>query len=238
MTHTLLLEFLFYGFSVNLGGCSFICWPGIAAYLFMNEKNRLHEEENSGTPPSSKTIFERALIFGLAKIIAAILIASAFYFAQGTAKILFGKYRYIFNIAAGSAIASFGVSLLLPSKNTGHTTRPKSGNAHRLASENAGDKKNFFLLGFISGAAPCAPRIVLLAMISLTAENLWRLILFTTAFQAGELIAPLFIWGAGGLLLSKKRHLSGFGKQFFLSGTLRKITAILLILSGVRFFFN
>lgn len=226
-------EFVFYGLSVNLGVCSFVCWPAMAGYILLSGM----DETRDGILPSSATIFLRCLIFFVAKLLSVLVVGLIFYLAKDATKILFAQYKNVFNILTGAAIATFGITLIVPLRTVHHLYKDSAIDMEKNQNCPSVDRSNIFTLGVLSGVMPCGPRVAVIAAAAMGSWNFYDVILKTTAFSLGELAAPFLIWALGAIGSKRVGGLLSFRSQQTLSAALKKIVGALLILQGVRFFF-
>jgi len=233
-----ILEFLLYGLFTNSGTCSFMCWPAVAGYLFYAPDDKSNELPHIYL----QQLIARCVIFSISRLTAVLIWALIFYTANDFGKIFFGKYSYIINLITGSIVTTLGLTLLIPATHNNNSYSSHSScsikNTDIAPNSATHQNKNIFALGFITGISPCAPRIVIIATAAIGSDNFYELIPKTLAFSVGEVLTPfVIVAGWWAVSMGMKNFILRKETRQSMLKILRRATGILLILSGLRFFF-
>lgn len=133
------------------------------------------------------------LVFSLGRIIPYVIWSAV---SAGLGRCIISRvdkscFPVVVDVITGLLLSLLGIMVL--------TKRPlPPAGCHKGCSQG---KKNLFLLGLLTGAAPCAPMMGLLVYIAVKAENLFQGVFLGLAFGIGTLFSPLFLFTslAGGV---------------------------------------
>lgn len=183
------LDVLMIGAALSWGQCWAFCAPVLLPYV-------------AGTQKGWREGLAAGLTFSLARVIPYIIWSAV---SAGFGRCLFSRvdkscFPVVIDVITGLLLSLLGIMVL--------TRRPllPSG-CHKGCSQG---KKKLFLLGFLTGAVPCAPMLGLLVYIAVKTESLLRGALLGLAFGIGTLFSPLFLFtslagGAAGFLRGMPR---------------------------------
>lgn len=154
--------------------------------------------------------FKAGLAFSLARIISYVILSllSAGFGRCVISKAYEGYAGAVVDGIMGLCLVGLGIVIF--SKQSLHFWGCPSAKINPAAGGASGGKKGLFLLGLLTGFAPCVPMLGLLVYIAVKAENWLQGALFGLAFGIGTLISPLCLFaslsgGVAGFLGKKPR---------------------------------
>ncbi len=170
----------FYGLSLGFGTCFSSCGPIICSYVF-------------GTKSNIKEAIKKTLIFGAGKFLGYLVLGAVAGLSGKLAHFIFyQKFGMYVEIVIGICVLIIAISIIMGSglgmKNC------------EMVHHKAG-QRNLFILGLITGIAPCVPLIGIFSYIILESKNIGQGIFYFVLFGIGNFLSPLLLVGPlAGLL--------------------------------------
>ncbi|MFH1245487.1 MAG: sulfite exporter TauE/SafE family protein [Candidatus Omnitrophota bacterium] len=191
----LFLDVFMIGVALSWGQCLAFCAPIMLPYV-------------AATQQGWREGYKAGLVFSLARIIPYVILSLL---SAGLGRCIISKAYESYAGAVvdgimGGCLVVLGIVII--SKQSLHFWGCPSVKTHPAPGDSPGGRKGLFLLGLLTGFAPCVPMIGLLVYIAFKAENLLQGALFGLAFGIGTLVSPLFLFaslsgGAAGFLRKK-----------------------------------
>lgn len=209
-----IIELFLIGLASSFSGCLLFCSPLIAGYIGATQK---------GWSSALKAV-SVILVFRLAGFV--VLGLMAFMTGRLLLNWLIGAQRIMF-ILGGVLVVFLGVLIIL-----GHESRnPFCRIAQKI--KTVSTPGDLVFLGLLMAFLPCAPHLVLLAFVALSANSIFQGMGLGAAFGIGASVSPLILGAVSGELsrITFSKRWVGKGFRILCSGLI--IAVGLQLLTGV-----
>ena len=213
---SLVLSFFLLGLSFGAGPCMASCGPLLISYVV-------------GTGKDTKKSVVAYILFSLSRVSVYLALSILVYLAgkfvvEGLVGTI-SRYVYIFG---GIFIVLMGVLMITGNK----IEWGICGFLRKKLLERA--KLSVFMLGLVTGFAPCAPLLALFSYMALVSKSWVTSIIYAFSFGIGTVISPLLLLAvfAGLIPAVLKNKREAFGRVFNL------LCGIIVIILGLRLIFR